>query len=260
MKKLRITVLLVLTMMFSVTPIVCAEDKSASNEEKIEYLKSIGTTEEAIDDFNPQQIEKIYDSLSNKEAIFSGYKSEIIEITDGDTTARGNIPTSKLRLSVATYDLVNNDGKITGVDVSMGYEWLSEPVLQMKDGFMFTWDNNTFYDNGFYAIANCDSESGRHVCDSTSAPATAQAGGMGWYLKIAPDIPSYIGGRRYYGGAQMLLRPRNTIYSGSKPTSKMYFTYAHQLVGVGISFGSSGSVGVSITDGKYDQQTLSYTY
>lgn len=260
MKKLRMAVLIVLTMMLSVTSIVYAEDESISNDEKIEYLKSIGTTEEALANLNPKQIDEIYDSLSNQKAVFSGCKSEIVEIADGDTTARGNIPTSKLKLSVATYDLVSSEGKITGVDVSMGYEWLSEPVLQMKDGFVFTWDNNVFYDNGFYAIANCDSELGRHVCDSSSAPATAQAGGMGWYLKIAPDIPSYVGGRRYYGGAQMLLRPRNTIYSNNKPTSKLYFTYAHQLVGVGISFGTSGTVGVSITGGQYDQQTLSYTY
>lgn len=82
MKKLRIAVLIVLTMMLSVTSIVYAEEESISNDEKIEYLKSIGTTEEALANLNPKQIDEIYDSLSNQKAVFSGCKSEIVEIAD----------------------------------------------------------------------------------------------------------------------------------------------------------------------------------
>lgn len=56
---------------------------------------------------------------------------------------------------------------------------------------------------------------------------------------------------------------RTPFSSSATLHSKLYLTYAHQKPGASISFGisSSGSnVGVSITGGKYDQQSLSYTY
>lgn len=162
-----------------------------------------------------------------------------------------------LKLNVATYDLVS-DGTVIGVDVSLGFSWLTPPILNLTDGFTFTWDKDVFYDSGFYATSGVNTNKGYRLIDSINAPATAEAGGMGWYLSINnPLDANTIGG--HYGGAQILLKPYSSYAPGTDLNSKMYFTYAHQLIGVGITFGP-GSTGVTVTGGNYDQQTFSYTY
>ena len=258
MKKVRLFLTLTLIIVLAVPTVVRAEDhQKIEREDKIGFLRSIGTSEEALSNYNSKQIDDLYTTLYGKDVEFSGCGTQIVEIEDGNTNLRGNIPTSKLKLNVATYDMKTN-GVVTGVDVSLGFEWLTPPFWNFTDGFTFTWDNNIFYDAGFYAVSGVDTDKGYRVIDTIDAPATAAAGGMGWYLSINnPLDANTVGG--HYGGAQVLLRPRAPFAPGANLDSKMYFTYAHQLVGGGISF-QPGSVGVSITGGNYDQQTYSYTY
>ncbi len=150
------------------------------------------------------------------------------------------------------------NGKVKWVDVALAYEWLQEPILTMTDALTFTWDANTFYDNGFYANSGCIVD-GQYVnIEDINAPATAQAGGLGWYSKLS--LPHHGNTYKHIGGAQVLLGVKNPFSSSATLNSKMYLSYAHQLVGAGISLGFPGSVGVSFTGGKFDKQAFSYTY
>lgn len=231
--------------------------KEATYDEKIEFLKSIGTTEEALSNYNPYQVDSLYNDLYGKDVHFSGSESKIVDISNGNPNSRGNISTSQLKLTVGTYDMITN-GKVTAVNVSLGYQWLKEPILVLTDALTFTWDNNDFYDAGFYATSVCTVDGEEHVIEDINAPATAQAGGLGWYSKLS--LPHHGNIYKHYGGAEVLLIPRTPFSSSANLDSKMYLSYAHQLVGVGISLGFPGSVGVTFTGGNYDQQSHSYTY
>lgn len=257
-KKIQSFLIITLAVVLSIPNLVYAESQNhITQEDKINFLKSIGTTDEAISNYNPIQIDNLYSTLYGKDANFSGFESQIVEIQEENTTLRGNIPTSQLKLSVATYDVISN-GVVSEVDVSLGFNWLQAPFFNLTDGFTFTWDDDVFYDEGFYATSGVNTNKGYRLIDSINAPATASAGGMGWYLSINNPIDANtIGG--HYGGAQILLKPRMSFTAGKTLNSKMYFTYAHQLIGFSITFGP-GSTGVSITGGNYDQQTFSYTY
>lgn len=252
---------LVATFFMSSLTSVEASDSQVTEKEKIDFLKSIGTTDEALASYNPKQIDDLYNTLYGQDAYFSGFDSKIVEVTESTTDERGNIPTSELQLSIGTYDMVSN-GTVKGVDVSIGYKWLKDPFFHMKDALTFSWDTNTFYDDGFYATANCHFDGVPILLENINAPALAGPSSFGWYSTISH--PTQLGpADYYYGGAQVLLRPKTSFTSSADLNSKMYLTYAHQTLGAGISFGLSGSganVGVSITGGNYDQQSFSYTY
>ena len=249
----------VLTLILTISiPSNAADNTSpVTYKEKIAYLKSIGTTDEAIEEYNPYQIDSLYNSLIGKDARFSGLESKIVDIIDNNSITKGNISTSQLKLTVGTYDMLQN-GKVNNVNVSIGYEWLKEPILVLTDALTFTWDNSLFYDQGFYAESVCNVDGEVHPIEFISAPATAQAGGLGWYSKLS--LPHHGNTYKHYGGAEFLLGVRKPFSASADLNSKMYLTYAHQLIGAGISLGFPGSVGVTITGGSYDQQAHSYTY
>lgn len=237
-----------------------ASDPQVAETEKINFLKSIGTTDEALASYTTKQIDDLYNTLYGQDAHFSGFDSKIVEIAETTSDERENISPSKLQLSIGTYDLVSN-GMVKGVDVSIGYKWLKDPMIHLTDALTFLWDNNIFYDDGFYATANCNVTGVPILLENINAPALASPGSFGWYSTISQ--PQSGPADYFYGGAQVLLRPRTPFSSSAALHSKLYLTYAHQKPGASISFGisSSGSnVGVSITGGKYDQQSLSYTY
>lgn len=258
-KKIRVMMLVCMGIMIAglAVNIVNAEDR-ITEAEKIDYLKSIGTTEEAIAIYNQAQIDELYYTLQGKDVKFSGIETTIVEIENknSDQMERNNISTSKLQLSIGTYDM-ERDGKVIGIDVTLGYKWLESPLMHFTDAFTFTWNDALFYDDGFYAMSNYTLAGGQMITiEQISRPATGQAGGLGWYLNTAVPHGAI---SNNYGGAQILLRPRTYYTSATKLAAKMYFTYAHQLVGAGITIGPDGP-GVTITGGKYDQQTFSYTY
>lgn len=256
-KTIQVIVSMVLSMiLLGSSSLTTQANDSTSLSEKIEYLRSIGTTDEAISEYSEQQINDLYERFYGHDVVFSGYQSKVVTITEPSKTRAGNISTSDLRLSVGTYDMLSN-GRVTGIDVSLGYEWLNGPIIELIDACTFTWDSDLFYDEGFYAVSGCNTLDGYRVLENINAPAIAENGGMGWYMQITNP---YGGTINHIGGAQLLLKPRGNISSSTDLNSKMYFTYAHQQLGVSISFSSSSEVGVEISGGNYSKQTFSYTY
>lgn len=233
-----------------------ASDTLVTEEAKIDFLRSIGTTDEALSSYNPKQIDDLYNTLYGKNAVFSGYNTQIMDITESSSGEKGNIPTSQLQLTIGTYDLTSN-GKVTGVDVSLGYKWLKEPVFNMTDALTFKWDSNLFYDDGFYGFSNCLVDGQNLTLESINAPALADSGSFGWYSKLS--LPHHGNSYQHYGSAQTLLRPHTPFSTSANLNSKMYLTYAHQILGPEISFGLS-DVGVSFAGGSFDQLSSSYTY
>lgn len=253
---ITLALLLTLSLFVSAATSVEASESQVTEDEKIEFLRSIGTPEEILADYNPKLIDDFYNTLSGKDVRFAGSDSQIVEIKENDSKARGNIPTSQLKLTVATYDMMSN-GVVSGVDVGLGYEWLRSPICHMDDALTFSWDDNTFYDAGFYATANCTYDGIPITLENINAPAIASSNSIGWYSSIREPQPGLA--EKHYGGGQVLLRPRYSFSSSTDLNSKMYLTYAHQIIGFGISFGIT-DIGVSITAGNYDKQALSYTY
>ena len=255
-----IALFLISTFFLSSMTSVEASDSQVTEAEKINFLKNKGTTDEALTSYTPKQIDDLYDTLYGQDAHFSGFDSKIVEVAEANSDERENISTTKLQLMIGTYDLVSN-GIVKGVDVSIGYKWLKDPMIHLTDALTFSWDNNTFYDDGFYATANCNVDGVPILLENINAPALAGSSSFGWYSTISQ--PQSGPADYFYGGAQVLLRPKTPFSSSATLHSKLYLTYAHQKLGGSISFGLSSSgpnIGVSITGGNYDQQSLSYTY
>lgn len=253
---------LLLLMFFMIPPkTVEANDTFVSYSDKITYLKEIGTTDAAILSYTDKQVDDLYNTLHEKDVQFSGYTSKIVEVSERSNGERSsNIPTSQLELSIGTYDIHSN-GKVIGVDVSIGYKWIKEPITHLTDALTFRWDDKVFYDDGFYAMACCNASGLPVVLENISAPAKATAGSIGWYTTLAN--PRFELADNHYGGAQVLLRPRTPLNTSAVLHSKMYLEYAHQKIGASISFGlgfSGPSASVSFSGGNYDKQSLSYTY
>ena len=253
--------ILAVTLLFFSVEHVKAEDSPVAMEKKIEFLKSIGTTDEALSFYSDQQINGLYDRLFGQDVSFSGFTSQEVEVKEKINGERGNIPTSKLQLSVGTYDLKSND-QVTGLDVTLGYKWVKEPILHLDDALTFSWDKDMFYDDGFYAMANCTTITGLPwVLENINAPAKVSDGGLGWYTSIAE--PRFEPAQSHYGGAQVLLRPRNPFSTSAVLHSKMRLEYAHQILGASIVLGvnnSGANAGVTFSAGKYDYQSVSHTY
>lgn len=235
---------------------------------QLEYLREVGTPNELLLDFSPARVAQLYNTLyehNEKRVVFSGYDSEIYKITENNENARGgNISTSDLKLTVATYEFIDENDKVIGMNAALTYEWLTNPIFHLTDAMIFTWDGTLFYDEGMYAQSCYDHPTyGVVSMDYVDSPAKAQSGSMGWYLSTAKPkgVSSY-----NYGGADICLMARNPFDTDTQLRSKMYFTYAHQIAGASISLGiSSGSTpsvsaGVSVTAGDYHEQTYSYTY
>lgn len=242
-----------------ITP-VKADERSIILEEKVKFLESIGTPKNVIETYNSTQIERTYKNLFGKNAHFAGAESKIIEVKDETSSLRGNISTSKLKLSVGVYDMVDEaTGEVFEINVSVGYEWLSEPIWQSNDALTFSWDKDLFYDEGFYHESLCSINGWIHTIEYITTPALASEGGFGWYSKLGihlDDASIY----KHFGGGDIRLIPKRSYKESTDLNSKMYFQYAHQIAGVGISFGITGDLGVSINGGNYDEQALSYTY
>lgn len=222
-----------------------------------EYLVTLGCPEEYVDTLSDEKVSNMYNILICGNYEFSGLKQEVVELQDGNANARGNIPTSKLRLTIATFDNVNSLNNVQEVYVSLGYYWLQEPIVTATDALTFNWDGTLFSLNGFYAM---NTSAQNLPVDSIDTPAKSASGGIGWYSRMKDP---YLGMVGINGGAELLLIPKQTIKANSNLNSDMHLNYAHATVGLSLSFGisSSGpSAGVSVVSGVYDEQATYYIY
>lgn len=231
--------------------------QTVSNDSMRKYLVTLGCPNEYVDTLSDDRVSNMYNILISGNYEFSGLKQEIVEVQDGNPNARGNISTSKLKLSIATFDYVDSSNNVQEVYVSLGYYWLQEPIVTATDAITFNWDGTLFALNGFYAINTSDE---KLPVDYVDAPAKSANGGIGWYSKMKDP---YLGMVGINGGADLLLIPKKTIGANSNLNSDMHLNYAHATLGFSLSFGidSSGpSVGISVVSGTYDEQALTYIY
>lgn len=246
---------------------VSAAETESEYEVQVDYLKSIGTPDELLEQYTPERIKNLYDTLQervvgDKTVQFSGYKVEEYDVTDSDNRIRGNISTDDLRLIIATYDFLTDDNYVDGVNVSLSYEWLNDPVCHYEDGFGFSWDGSIFNDEGIYAASYyTHPDYGVFTMDEVDRAANANVGSMYWYLDTGK--PKGVTSNNF-GGADIYLVPKEAFPASERLKSKMYFQYVHQKLGANISLGfstdSTGNFSVSVEAGHYDMQTESYTY
>ena len=76
--------------------------------------------------------------------------SETYEIVE-NVNQRGQISTSKLRLTVSVIKAYKSDSSLSNVSIQYNYKWLSEPLYRWSDGLTMTWDNSNlrFKDESF---------------------------------------------------------------------------------------------------------------
>lgn len=248
---------LIITLWNSVS-VNAEEVQMGSNDEKRDYLLTIGAPKEYVNLISNEKLNVMYDILKSGDYKFSDWEQKIVEVEEGSQT-RGNIPTTKLQLYIATFDNVKN-GTVQNVYVSLGYTWLQYPIAAYTDAMTFNWDGHLFSLAGFYAVNNGGNEVGSPVIDNVSAPAKSASGGIGWYMRQADPNFGYVAKT---GAAELLLKPKTTISATSNLNSDMHFNYAHALLGIGLSFGVSGSglsAGISVESGLYDEQAAYYVY
>lgn len=233
------------------------ETQSISDDSMREYLISLGCPEEYVETLSTDKMANMYEILKSGNYEFSGWEQEVLEIQEENPNARGNIPTSKLQLTIATFDNTHDGNIVNDVYVSLGYLWIQPPLATFTDALTFNWDGSLFSLNGFYAM-NTGKNGG--VVDSISAPAKSANGGVGWYSRMADPNFGIVG---VNGGAELRLVPKKTITMNSNLNSDMHLNYAHSTLGVTLSFGIDGdgaSAGVDIVSGVYDELATYYVY
>ena len=229
---------------------------SPTIDEMKKYLLDIGTEQEFLDDISENRIKKLYQLCFGKEVTCLGYKTQIVEIQEENPKMRNQILTSELKLGINIYEFTSN-GKITALNVSTSYEWLSDPILHWTDAHTFTFDGTKFKIGGIYAESGYQISGQWFPVATIDAPATAADGGLGWYLSTAKG--TFPNSALNSGGAEIYLIPRNGSTTKDQLSSSMYYTYAHQLIGTSISLSPSGG-SVSISGGSYEYQTKIYNY
>lgn len=239
-KLLSVIMSLVIVLGFS-TYSQAAEAKTLM--EKRQYLKTLGVTDDYLDQISEEKISSLYDRFSIKtrsnEGIqyqWSGYDVQIKEFEESPMT-RGDISPSKLKLVIGYMNEVSGTS-IKGVVVSVYYKWLSGPQVRIKDGMAVAWESSVFNSDGFYA-ASYGTINGRHVeCDFVDYTSEKTSGGVGWTFSLtSPGHPGEIV-NDLNGGADIHLYPVRPITTTSGTSCQLYVTYGHRTiaVGAGISF------------------------
>lgn len=259
-KKLNALIICIMFIVVSGNTVLASEqptlEKSPTLEEMKNYLLSIGTEQEFLNDITDNRIEKIYEICKGKDVRFAGYETEIVEIQGGDPRLRNQIATNELKLGVGVYEFTSG-GKITGLNVSTTYQWLKDTFFHRTDAHTLNFDGEKFKFGGIYAESGYTMSNQFLHIDSVDAPATAADGGIGWYLSIAKgNLPKSL---LNHGGADIYLIPRNGSATKAQLSSSIYYKYAHCRFAGSLSFGVSGP-SITIASGSYDSQTKVYNY
>ena len=179
--------------------------------------------------------------------------SETYEIVE-NVNQRGQISTSKLRLTVSVIKAYKSDSSLSNVSIQYNYKWLSEPLYRWSDGLTMTWDNSNlrFKDESFtkkdYYFNDVLKKQVLFTHEKTPSELSSQ--GIGWYADLAGW---HLTPKNSEGYGHFLLVPKKTIKTGS---IQLYANYAHALAGgIGISI-----KGVSVSfAGSHDNQATSKT-
>ncbi|MCL2865314.1 MAG: hypothetical protein FWE25_07235 [Lachnospiraceae bacterium] len=260
-RKVKRVLLLGLVMVFisnSVVLNVSAKSNVIDKEEIKEYFLSIGTEQSFLDMTNDEKLEQLYFELRSRgEATFTGYETKVVEVQGSNENSRGQISTDKLKLTIAIFEHTAN-GKIFGLSISLGYQWLTQPWNNFTDAHTFSFDGSKFMISGMYAESGFMTTNGYKQRDFVDGPALAMDGGLGWYLKTnvalewSPIKPNF-------GGASIYLLPRNGATSKANLRSSMYYNYGHARVAFGVSISKNGP-SITLSGPAFDNQTVVKNY
>lgn len=165
---------------------------------------------------------------------------------DGTPLTRGNISEDTLSFWIIG-GKVSSNGIIQYVNTYVFYDWASNLMdWKLTDAIVVNWNSSLWYlgDNSFSATFSGET-SGDY--GSISRPATAEQGGLGWFVPLTGNHGAP------YGEAAFKLYPTNTnLANGTANATSLTSIYAHRTAALsGLSFSTSG-VSVSIS-GSYDQ-------
>lgn len=260
-KKVQIFLVLalLLSLSFSSMQAITVSANDTTSSDAISFLEEIGAPDDFIQVLPEEQREYLYNRYKSQaeNLQFGNYTSEVVEIKDNNDNVqtRGQISTSKLRLTIDTINLVDSNNKVGTVYADACYEWLEDPILHWTDAHTFNFDSSLFYVTELYGFSMYKLGEGGAIVDEVTTPAAASDGGIGWYLSIARGSQN-VGNN--FGGGSIVLKPNSKFTVGTKQCN-MYYTYGHQIVGASISLSPSGP-SVNISSGSYDYQTVIHRY
>lgn len=242
--------------------LVFVSSAASPAENPREYLMSIGTPEEFLDELTETQIENLYLDCVEKNAVFSGYKTQIQEIPELAVTRGGDIKNSDLSLTMSTYTVtISSSTKVDEVRVHIYFNWLNGPKVKNTDGIAFNWDSalfqlkaNSFY--GYtYGYMPLDED---HQFPQITSLTDSTQGAAAWKFTMQPATAQYV--KR--GEFHFSLLPRYSMYKGDGSNCQMNLIYAHETNPFGNFSVSFSVVGVTIrpTGTFVDTMAVPYNY
>lgn len=236
MKK-RIRRLIALTLvMSSICGIgVCAEEKQTEDslEHKKQVLHEKGMENDEIKKFDSDSICYIYDKVLSEgtEEIEVLEETQILDVSD-KRSDRAVIPTSKLKVTCYTVNYADEEGLITGCDVSINYYWLENPAIKGTDAIILNWDSELFrfsgYMNGYNTVKNISNNTEDYFNFISSATLTSDSG-IGWYTELlSPNIPIE-SQNEPSGGYYISFEPSTEFYAQDNIVSFFNLKYYHEL-------------------------------
>ncbi len=188
MKKI-LCFLLILSFIFTTTVF---GDTYSEEESVYEYLRSIGTSEEFLNNTPYEELKFLKEKMVN-----SGKFYEFIN-NENEIGLFSNIPSSDMTLTIDAYLVRNQPGaKVDEVLVINSFKWLgSKPTIHSKDAIAINWDSNIFaFQSGSFShhtYAKAPSTGTEVKMEEFFLPAKSTQGGLGFFVSTTGDNPNGI--------------------------------------------------------------------
>lgn len=230
-----VCVLSIMSILFSIVMIAGA---TSPDEEARKYLRSIGTDDAFLEFLDDQQVQELYTQYKDQDVKFSGYSTTVKEIAEPGIT-KGTIPTSKLQLTVSTYDILSGN-QILRVETHVYYFWSETPSIRNTDGIAVNWDPSVFQLDGtsFYGYQNYTFNGVVLQTPKLNSIATAVQGGFGWNFDMKYNNLAF----NFRGEFHFNLLPRYVMYKGGGSNSQINAEYGHETN----PFGVNAVIGFSV--------------
>ncbi|MBQ8638429.1 MAG: hypothetical protein IJ468_04610 [Lachnospiraceae bacterium] len=237
----------------------CFAEESVSYEEKVQYLKSIGCTDEYLEIRDTKTIEQVYEQLVGKNVKFVD-NVRVKQNANQRSIPTGTIDDSMFFWEIGVFCEEDADGNMTALDVEPYGRWIEMPINRLTDAVTVNWDSDLFSLNYFYVSATGLAQ----LYDGTTEyieyynneyPAYVTEGGVGYTAPISKNLYKNIS----VSSMIQLIPKAGAFTEGVEISVPIIATYYHQLIELEVSFGvelGDGTLGgagqVTIVDGEYD--------
>lgn len=219
-----------------------------------QWAVDVGFSKGFLKNISEESLRQVY--YDNKDAENLEIEEEVSMLpseTDTSTERAGNIGEDAMEFrSSAVKHTTGKNGTVVKVNIYFTAQWLNgKPINRFNDAIVSNWDSSLWYCDtstfwGRVEDVSNGSSATADVVYSSTRPAEAEQGGLGWYAPLQNSPLGFTPTVRI----GYVLYPRNsTMPEGTKYTSSVTATYGHtyyatSLAGISISV-SGPSVSMS---------------